>query len=263
MYEPFEARMVARNHHNLTNILIARSLCLPRHPIRLLAPFALACIVALPLSTAWASMLGTNLFPADNPWNQNISQAPVATNSAAIISNIGNGRFHPDFGQDYRSGGPLYGIPYNVVHGSSTPKIHVVIGVYASQSDVVNAPIPANAVIEGDMDNAPTVGLNVRGDSHLLVWDADNNIAYEFYRASRPSENTDAQWHADSETVWDMKTNSFRTLGWTSGDAAGLPLLPGLARPDEGLPATQGGQGIIRHALRFTLPNAIILNQYL
>jgi hypothetical protein len=228
-----------------------------------LAVSVCAAILALSLTTTSASLLGSNLFPADNPWNQNISQAPVATNSAAIISKIGNGRFHPDFGQDYRTGNPLYGIPYNVVHGNTTPKIHVVIDAYADQSDVQNCPVPANAVIEGDMDNGPTVGLANRGDSHLLIWDEDSNILYEFYRASRPSENADGQWHADNETIWDMKTNSFRTLGWTSADAAGLPILPGLARPDEGLPVSQGGQGIIRHALRFTLPNAIILNQYL
>src|SRR4051794_1090784 len=174
-------------------------------------------LLALSLTNASASLLSSNLFPVDNPWNQNISQAPVATNSVAIITRIGNGRFHPDFGQDYRAGNPLYGIPFNVVHGNSTPKIHVVIDAYADQSDVQNAPIPANAVIEGDMDNGPTVGLANRGDSHLLIWDEDNNVAYEFYQASRPSENSDGQWHADSETVWDMKTNSFRTLGWTSG----------------------------------------------
>jgi hypothetical protein len=158
---------------------------------------------------------------------------------------------------------PLYGIPYNVVHGNSTARIQVVIDAYGSQSDLQNAPVPANAVIEGDTQNGPTVGLNKRGDSHLLIWDEDNNVAYEFYRASRPSENTDGMWHADQESVWDMKTNSFRTLGWTSADAAGLPILPGLARPDEALPTSQGGQGVIRHALRFTLPNAVILNQYL
>jgi hypothetical protein len=208
------------------------------------------------------------LFPTNNPWNQNISQAPVATNSAAIITNIiakyGNGRFHPDFGQDAQlAGTALYGIPYNVVHGNSTTKIQVVIDAYPGESDVQNAPVPANAVIEGDTQNGPTVGVDARGDSHLLVWDVDNNVAYEFYRASRPSENTDGKWHADQESVWDMKTNSFRTLDWTSADAAGLPILPGLARPDEGLPTSQGGQGIIRHALRFTLPNAVILNQYL
>ena len=230
----------------------------------LLTSLILTClVVAFPVNKAAASLLSSNLFPADNPWNQNISQAPVATNSAAIISKISNGRFHPDFGQDYRLGNGLYGIPYNVVHGNSTAKIHVAIDAYANQSDVQNCPIPANAVIEGDMDNGPTVGLAARGDSHLLVWDEDSNILYEFYQASRPSENADGQWHADSETIWDMRTNSFRTLGWTSGDAAGLPILPGLARPDEALPVSQGGQGIIRHALRFTLQNAIILNQYL
>jgi len=230
--------------------------------------FVLVWLLAMPITIARASLLGSNLFPADNPWNQNISQAPIATNSFAIMSSIiasnGNGRFHPDFGQDSQTiNTPLYGIPYNVVHGNSTAKVRVVIDAYATQSDIRDAPVPTNAVIEGDMQTAPTVGLNTRGDSHLLVWDEDNNIAYEFYRASRPSENGDGMWHADQESVWDMKTNSFRTLGWTSADAAGLPILPGLARPDEALPVAQGGQGVIRHALRFTLPNAEILNQYL
>ena len=228
----------------------------------------LSCAIAIPIATARGALLGTNLFPADNPWNQNISQAPVATNSAAIMSSIiatyGNGRFHPDFGQDYQTANTdLYGIPYNVVHGNTTVRVHVVIDAYLDQSDLLDAPIPANAVIEGDMQTAPTVGVDNRGDSHLLVWDEDNNVAYEFYRASRPSENTDGQWHADQESVWDMKTNTFRALGWTSADAAGLPILPGLALSDEALPTSQGGQGIIRHALRFTLPNAAILNQYL
>src|SRR5262249_30731108 len=119
------------------------------------------------------------------------------------------------------------------------------------------------AVLEGDYQNGPRVGVNARGDSHLIVYDVDNNLAYEFYRASRPSENADGRWHADQETVWDMKTDQFRTLGWTSADAAGLPILPGLVRPDEALPVSQGGQGVINHAIRFTLSNDIILNQYL
>lgn len=220
-----------------------------------------ALILVLSVTNTSASLLSSNLFPADNPWNQNISQAPVATNSAAIMTKIGNGRFHPDFGQDYRVGNGLYGIPYNVVHGNTTPKVAVVTS--DGESDILNCPIPTNAVIEGDTDNGPTVGLANRGDSHMLVWDEDSNILYEFYLASRPTENSDHKWHAGNESVWDTKTNSFRTLGWTSADAAGLPILPGLARPDEGLPTSQGGQGIIRHALRFTLPNAVILNQYL
>jgi hypothetical protein len=240
-------------------------LCLPKR--LLLGSFFSCLILAMPLSTARGVLLSSNLFPPDSPWNQNISQAPVATNSSAIINSIvatyGNGRLHPDFGQDYQTASPLYGIPYNVVHGNSTPKVHVVIDAYPGESDLQDAPVPANAVIEGDMQNGPTLGVNNRGDSHLLIWDEDNNVAYEFYRASRPSENVDGMWHADQESVWGTGTNSFRTLGWTSADAAGLPILPGLVRPDEALPVAQGGQGIIRHALRFTLPNAVILNQYL
>jgi hypothetical protein len=102
------------------------------------------------MPTARGSLLSSNLFPADNPWNQNISQAPVATNSAAIINSIiakcGNGRFHPDFGQDYQlAGNPLYGIPYNVVPGNSTAKIQVVIDAYPDESDLQNAPIAQRA----------------------------------------------------------------------------------------------------------------------
>jgi hypothetical protein len=118
-------------------------------------------------------------------------------------------------------------------------------------------------VLEGDYQNGPKVGVDNRGDSHLVVYDVDNNVAYEFYRASRPSENSDGHWHADQESVWDMKTNEFRTLGYTSADAAGLAILPGLVRPDEGLPTSQGGQGAITHAIRFTLQNSLVLNQFI
>ena len=213
------------------------------------------------------TLLGQQLFPSDNPWNQNIASAPVASNSAAIMSNIislyGNGHFHPDFGQDTQSNNPLYGIPFNVVHGNTQPKVHVVVDAYPDESDLEDAPIPPAAVLEGDNQNGPVVGVDNRGDSHLIVWDEDNNVVYEFYRASRPSENSDGQWHADQESVWDMKTDTFRTLGWTSADAAGLAILPGLVRPDEALPVSQGGQGVINHAIRITLQNNIILDQFL
>jgi hypothetical protein len=213
------------------------------------------------------TLLGQQLFPSDNPWNQNISSAPVALNSGAIMNNIislyGNGHFHPDFGQDTQSSNPLYGIPFNIVHGNTQPKVHVVIDAYPDESDLQDAPIPPSAVLEGDNQNGPVVGVDNRGDSHLIVWDEDNNVVYEFYRASRPSENTDGQWHADQESVWDMKTDTFRTLGWTSADAAGLAILPGLVRPDEGLPVSEGGQGVINHAIRITLQNNIILDQFL
>jgi len=162
------------------------------------------------------------------------------------------------------------------VHGNSTAKVSVVIDDYASESDIVPAPIPTNAVIEGDYENGPNTngpGYNPgqRGDSHLLVWDEDNNIGYEFYGTARPSDtnvldetpHTDGLWHAAQETVWNFNTNDFRTLGYTSADAAGLSVLAGLARPDEGLPTSQGGLGAINHALRMTLPSGIVSDRYI
>jgi hypothetical protein len=232
------------------------------------------------------SLLGQQLFPADYPWNQNISNAPVAANSAAVISHIGPSiGIHPDWGNDSPSNGnsPLYGIPYNVVHGNApgVNKVNVVIDNYPSESDITAVPMPANPVLEGDYQNGPNLnggGYNAgqRGDSHLIIWDADNNVAYELYGVTRPNDptlfpnnngvelpHTDGKWHAAQESVWNMAGESFRPLGNTSADAAGLSILAGLARPDEGLPATQGGQGAIDHALRFTLPSADVNPQYI
>jgi hypothetical protein len=230
------------------------------------------------------TLLGQQLFPSNYPWNQNISAAPVASNSAAVIAHIGPSiGIHPDWGTDSASNGsaPLYGIPYNVVHGDSTPLVNVVIDNYPGESDIVPVPIPANAVIEGDYQNGPNpngAGYNPgqRGDSHLIIWDEDNDIAYELYGVSRPSDptlfpntngvelpHTDGLWHAAQETVWYMSTDQFRTLGETSADAAGLSILAGLVRPDEGLPVSQGGQGAIDHALRFTLPEGDVSSQYI
>ena len=213
------------------------------------------------------TLAGNQLFPSDNPWNQSIANAPVASNSSAIINNVisisgKNGQLHPDFGQDSNSSNQLYGIPYNIVHGNTTTKVNVVIDGYPSESDIQPIPIPANPVIEGDLQDGPTVGLANRGDSHLIVYDQDSNIAYELFGASRPTENNDGQWHAAQESVWNMNQDSFRPQDWTSADAAGLPILSGLVRPDEGLPVSQGGQGVINHAIRFTLQNKIILDQF-
>jgi hypothetical protein len=233
-------------------------------------------IAAVP---AIGQLLGQDLFPSNSPWNQNISSAPVATNSASIIAAIGGGvKVHPDWGADSPTNGtsPLYGIPYNIVHGNSTAKISVIIDDYPSESDIVPAPIPTNAIIEGDFQNGPNTNgpgynANQRGDSHLIIWDEDNNVGYEFYGAARPSDtntidetpHTDGKWHAAQETVWNFNTNDFRPLGYTSADAAGLSILAGLVRPDEGLPVSQGGQGAIYHALRMTLPGSIVGDQYI
>lgn len=212
------------------------------------------------------TLLGQQLFPADHAWNQRIVDAPVAANSQAILGNLtsryGDGALHPDFSQNFGTHTSLYGIPYNVVRGNSVPKVHVVLDAYPDESDLLAVPLPAGVVLEGDYQDGPRVGVNNRGDSHLLLYDVDNQVAYEFYRMSRPSENADGRWHADQQTVWDMKTNTFRTLGHTSADAAGLSLLAGLARPDEALPVSQGGQGVINHAIRVTLQNSIILDRF-
>ncbi|HEY1790803.1 MAG TPA: IPT/TIG domain-containing protein [Verrucomicrobiae bacterium] len=239
---------------------------------------AAGAAIGVAATPAMGQLLGQNLFPANSPWNQNISNAPVATNSASIIAAIGGAtKIHPDWGTDSPTNGtsPLYGIPFNVVHGNSTAKVSVVIDNYPGESDIVPAPIPANAVIEGDLQNGPNTNgpgynANQRGDSHLLVWDEDNNVAYEFYGAARPSDtnlidespHTDGKWHAAQESVWNYDTNDFRPLGYTSADAAGLSVLAGLVRPDEGLPVSQGGQGGIYHALRMTLPSGIVSDQY-
>jgi hypothetical protein len=232
-----------------------------------------------PVCPGLASLLGQQLYPTNYAWNQNITNAPVATNSAAFITRIGGSiPIHPDWGEDSATNGPspLYGIPYNVVHGNTTAKINVIIDNYPGESDIVAMPIPANAVIEGDYQNGPNTngaGYNTgqRGDSHLIVWDEDNNIGYELYGACRPSDpltfnevsHTDGLWHAAQETVWNYNTNSFRVLGETSADAAGLSILAGLVRPDEGLTVAQGGQGAINHALRMTLPPGDVSSQYI
>ncbi|HKB01854.1 MAG TPA: Ig-like domain-containing protein, partial [Gemmataceae bacterium] len=209
---------------------------------------------------------GNQLFPLDNPWNQVISAAPVAANSDAIISRIvarhaGTApRVHADFGNPVTDGA-LYGIPVNVVD-STVPKVPVLVPAfgYPAESDLVDVPIPPNAVIEGDTPAGPADPA-LRGDSHLLVYDKTANVLYELYQAVRPNETVFpyggahpvGQWGAWQVSYWDLNTNYFRTIGATSADAAGLPILPGLARPDESNPPSSGGAGVIDHAIRMTV----------
>ncbi len=194
---------------------------------------------------ALLTLAGNQLFPDDSPWNRVISNAPVAANSATLVASIGaTSPLHPDFGTMYE--GTYIGISYNIVSAGQQP-LDVVIDAYPDESDLIDVPIPAGAVIEGD----PLSSNDNDGDRHLIIYDEDSNVAYELFRAYRPSETGDGKWHADSEAVWDMNQNSFRTPGDTSADAAGLPILPGLVRPDEVL-----DQGVINHALRFTVPNS-------
>ena len=179
--------------------------------------------------------LGTNaaltrmLFPADNAWNTPIDTAAVDPNSAAILSNIGlTTSLHPDFGANY-NGGP-FGIPYVVVAGTQ-PLVNVTFD-YEDESDPGPYPIPPNAPIEPG------------GDAHVLVVDRDHWKLYEMWSASRQA---DGSWHAGSGAVFDLSSDALRPAGWTSADAAGLPIVPGLVRYDEVV------AGTVAHALRFTV----------
>jgi len=182
-----------------------------------------------------AGLNGFIPFPADNSWNQDISQASVDPNSDAIINFIGGGTpLHPDFGAGLYQGSTI-GIPYVVVSGS--PFVNIKFTAYGSESDPGPMPIPHGAPIEG----YPHPG---DGDRHVLVLDRDNCWLYELYHSYR---QTNGSWKANSAAVWDLLDNELRPYTWTSADAAGLPIFPGLARYDE------VASGQIQHALRFTL----------
>jgi hypothetical protein len=177
--------------------------------------------------------LGRRLFPDNNPWNQPVDTAAVDPNSTAIITNIGDTKaFHPDFGANW-NGGP-FGIPYVVVSGTQG-RVPVTFE-YGDESDPGPYPIPANAPIEG--------GAASTGDRHVIVVDRDNWKLYELFSAYR---QTDGSWRAGSGAVFDLNSNALRPAGWTSADAAGLPILPGLVRYEE------VAAGAINHAVRFTV----------
>jgi hypothetical protein len=182
-----------------------------------------------------ASLNGFIPFPADNPWNQDISGASVDPNSDALINFIGASTpMHPDFGAGLYAGSTI-GIPYVVVSGSPFVNIHFT--AYGSESDPGPMPVPHNAQIEG----YPHPG---NGDRHVLVLDRDNCWLYELYHSYAQKNGS---WNADSAAVWDLLNDEQRPYTWTSADAAGLPVFAGLARYDE------VASGQIQHALRFTL----------
>jgi len=180
-----------------------------------------------------ADLTGLQIFPSDNPWNTRIDTAPVDPNSDALIASIGlNDNLHPDFGANW-NGGP-FGIPYVVVPG--TQKRKAVSFDYAAESDPGPYPIPQNAPIEG--------GPQSNGDRHVIVVDRANRRLYELFYAFPQG---DGSWRAGSGAIFDLTSNELRPEGWTSADAAGLPILAGLARYEE------VARGEIRHALRFTV----------
>ena len=181
--------------------------------------------------TASSPALGTRrVFPADNPWNADVSAQPVDPGSATLIASCGVRNLHPDFGS-------VYGIPYTFA-GSTTPRRNVTFD-YADESDPGPYPIPDGAPIEG--------GASSTGDRHVLVVDTVAWKLYELFDAHPLNGGT--SWSAGSGAVFDLASNALRPLYWTSADAAGLPIFPGLVRYDEAVI-----KGTIDHAVRFTCP---------
>jgi hypothetical protein len=182
-----------------------------------------------------ASLNGFIPFPGDNLWNQDVSSVPVDPNSAKYINFIGSTTLlHPDFGAGEYAGQTI-GIPYIVVSGS--PFVRINYTAYGSESDTGPMPVPKNAPIEG----YPNPG---NGDRHVLVLDRDNCWLYELYSSFLQKNGS---WNAASGAVWDLLNDEQRPYTWTSADAAGLPIFPGLIRYDE------VASGAIHHALRYTV----------
>ena len=172
------------------------------------------------------------IFPSSNVWNERVDDLPVASSSGAMIASIGLGAaLHPDFSSLAWNGGKGYGIPINKVN-LSTPTYHVAFD-YDDESDPGPYPIPSSPRIEGG------------SDAHLILWDTEGCNLYEIFAANRSG----GHWYGGSGAIWDLRSNHLRPNGWTSADAAGLPILPGLVRYDE------VADGAIRHALRFTAPD--------
>lgn len=173
---------------------------------------------------------GCDTFPVDNAWNTDISTAKVHPNSANYLANInanGGDYVHPDFGED-----PTYGIPWITVPGTQ-PKVPVTFD-YDDESDPGPYPIPSSAPVESGSDH------------HVIVVDRDNCLLYEMWDSRKVQSSPDV-WEAGSGAIFDLNSNELRPDGWTSADAAGLPILPGLARCEE------ANSGVINHALRFTV----------
>jgi hypothetical protein len=244
--------------------------CLARRLSSLVAIVTLLAFQTSSLSIAWALNAARGgalpqplpLFPADNWWNLDISSWPVDSNSASFISFINNGgtrRLHPDFGGNAGSGYAIYGMPYAVVTSVTNADLKAVQFDYADESDGVDHftntsfpfyPIPSEAITQpywiegGDPGN---VDLRSSEDRHLLIVDKDRNYLYELYNVFY--NTTQGKWFASSGAFFDMNTNSRRPDGWTSADAAGLAILPGLVRYDE----VYDPNAEISHALRVTV----------
>jgi hypothetical protein len=200
----------------------------------LLAAMLAACAAALAPARPLPGAPKCPLFPRSSHWNQRVDRLPLHPNSSAIVRSIGlDEHVHADFGSGRWEGGPI-GIPYTTV---SSRQRRVPVGFeYADESDRGRYPIPRNAPVEG--------GRSSDGDRHVIVVDRGRCRLHELF-AAYPVDGG-RRWRAGSGAVWSLRSNRLRTAGYTSADAAGLPILPGLARYDE------VRRGAIDHALRFT-----------
>lgn len=217
--------MSGKNHRIITALILCLLAIIP------------AQAAALDLLQAETSpVIGrVQIFPADHVWNVPVDRLPVDAKSAAYISRIGTTKYlHPDFGSGLWNGAPI-GIPYNIVN-NSVRKQRVTF-TYAGESDPGPYPIPASPRIEG--------GGGSDGDRHLLILQKDEKKLYELYAAEK---QPDGSWHAGSGAVYNLSVYRLRPAGWTSADAAGLAILPGLVRYEE------VAAGHIDHAIRFTAP---------
>ncbi|HVO97907.1 MAG TPA: hypothetical protein VMT15_07560 [Bryobacteraceae bacterium] len=177
------------------------------------------------------------VLPANNVWNAPINQLPVAANSATLVNTIGaNVTLHADFGSGLWDGGPI-GIPFITVPGTQTK--YPATFQYASESDPGPYAIPLTAPIEG--------GSSSTGDRHAIAIDTDNCILYELWSAYPQTSS----WQAGSGAIFNLNANTLRPSGWTSADAAGLPVFPGLVKYDE------VAAGVIKHAIRLTVPKTL------
>ena len=207
-------------------------------PTRTVQPTSSATPTPTPSAvvTGGPAIGGCPVFPANNIWNRRVDALPVDPNSQAYVTNAGGTPgLHPDFGAGSWDGGPV-GIPYAVVPGTQQ-FVSITFVAYGEESDPGPYPVPTNAPIEG--------GSGSTGDRHVLVVDSGHCVLYELYNAW---PQADGSWQADSGAVFNLGSNAMRPAGWTSADAAGFAIVPGLVRYDE------VASGAINHALRFTVP---------
>jgi hypothetical protein len=210
-----------------------------RAPVTIARSISLLVVIGLfAARTAHAQQVvgGCTVLPVNNIWNTPVDTLPVLSNSGPMVTTIGASTgFHADFGAGMWNGGPI-GIPFITVSGTQTK--YPATFLYADESDTGPYAVPLNAPIEG--------GSSSTGDRHAIAIDTGHCILYELYNAFPQTSS----WSADSGAIFDLNSNALRPSGWTSADAAGLPIMPGLVTYDEVL------SGEIKHAIRFTAPRS-------